>query len=57
MVAIAVFFYLKGMFFKVAQTVDFSLGNLSEKYVTKNFQKSPNLVTLPIIQVRRTKPD
>ena len=34
------------MFSKVAQKVNIYLGNTSEKFVTQNFQKSPNLVTL-----------
>ena len=34
------------MFPKVAQKVNIYLGNSSEKYVAKNFLKSPNLVTL-----------
>ena len=39
-------FYLKEMFSKVAQKVIIYLGNSSEKFVTINFQISPNLVTL-----------
>ena len=34
------------MFYTVAQKVNIYLGNFSEKDVNKNFQKSPNLVTL-----------
>ena len=37
-------FYLKGIFFKISQK--YILANLLEKYFVKNFQKSPNLVTL-----------
>ena len=39
-------FTLTGMFSKIAQKVNLYLGYFRVKYVTKNFKKTPNLVSL-----------
>ena len=39
-------FYIRVRFFKIAQRVAIILATFARDFVTKNFQKSPNLVTL-----------
>ena len=42
----AAVFYLKELFLKMAQTIAQLLGYIYKKFVTKTFQKYPDLVTL-----------
>ena len=46
-------FYLKGMFFKIAQKVNKYLCSFREKSCHQNLSKLPNLVTLEIAKVRQ----
>ena len=50
-------FTKKCMLFKVAPKVNKYLGNFMQAYVTKIFQKTPNLVTLVVrnIKLRKTE--
>ena len=46
-------FYLETMFLKITQKVAKYLGYFSRTFVAKNFEKSPNLVTLGNEQLNR----